>query len=453
MPDLATDVFSDVAEAVANLNGARSADVTGGDTSDSSGEVQETSDTQDVDSQSQGDVKPPATSGEKAEEETETKDSDAKPQPEGRKKVDGAAQVRQWGEKWEKTAKEHEAKLKEFEPVLKMVDEKFGGTENLNLAAEIYGAITAEEFDPEDAIEFLSENVPEVATSLVNHIAKSVISRATETALERTFGRKLSDEEISEVTNYLASGKKTGINFDSFFKNGEDLPDELLVDADGNRLPDATVDYLRRQNSLLRQSEERLRNVESRITTADEQARNSAAANAIEEYVTNQFSIIDKTIQDLGLHQGYEGETEELKGKREKYAGMLEGVAMWLASKDEGFQSMYQEALKNVAKDAAARATSPSGNRVAKSRATDYSRRLQAKISDFADEARELISPLLETITATRKSQVANTKTAKGDVDAPASDKLRKQSTSDDPFDRDEIQAAARDIRRTVTGR
>lgn len=442
MPDLAHEVFGDVGDAVAALNNNAS----GGDTSGSEANNETETQPQDVDSQSQGtddkSEKSPATSGEKTDESktADSKDS-AEQGKQPKPKVDGAAKIREWGEGWEKTAKQHETKLAEVKPILDLVEEKFGGTEALTIASEMYEALTAEDFDAADALEWLEETTPKAAEALVQYIGKELVQKATDTALSRTFGRNLSEADISAITDFLAAGKKA--NYDSFFKSDE-VPEDMQFDEDGNKLPEATLDYMRRQNQLIRQANEKTSALEQRMNAGDAEAANAKAAQAIETYAGEQWAAIDKTISRLGLDKPVEGETAEVREMREYHADVLNGLAMYFASKDKPFQAIYKKALNSVAEAAA----SPK-NRVAKADAVDYSRRLQAKIEGFANKAADFLSPLLEQTAKTRTAQVGKVNEAKGDLETPGSEAPAQSSfNSDDPFDKAAIAAQVSDMTR-----
>lgn len=447
MPDLASEIFGNAVDAYNNLN-APAADAASTDATTDDAETN-----QDVESaDSQGtDAQQPETPDKSAEQNTDDADKGDKPadaKEQKQPKVDGAAKAREWGEQWKRTAEEHENKLKEVEPIIKAVEEKFGGTANLDIAAEIYQSITDEDnFDPEAAVEYLSETVPGVAEKLVGHIARQVIDKARATAIKATFGRELNADEVAKITDFLAAGQKAEPGrFEKLFK-GEDIPDDLKYDAEGNELPPHVIDYMRRQAAENAKFRDELNGLKTTITTDKEQAATAAAGQAIESYVSEQFAGINAKISELGLDKAVEGETPELKSLREEYAGYVEGIALYLAGKDEKFQALYQSALGEVAKAATGK------NKVAKAKSVDYSRRIQERINTFAAKAADVISPLIENLSKTRQAQVEKATTkAKTEIEtggAPNNSKPVDQGDDYDPFDKNSIHNQFADLKRT----
>lgn len=445
MPDIASEIFQGAsAEIAAKLSGTPTPVDNG------PGETvtpQATDPKQEVEStQDDKPIVPSATSGEKNDDVTES--GDTVPKATTDKPSKAAENLRQWGEGWEKTAKGYQEKIeKEFQPLLTMVEEKFGGHKNLELAAELYSGIADEDnFDPEGAIEWLGENMPAQAQSLVNHIAKRVIDTATSSAIARTFGRELTQDEISNVMSILASSgdPSNTSQFDKLLKT-EDLPESLKFDSEGNEIPQHIQDLLRHQTAVLKQTQGKLEKLESKITTGEQEAMTAKAAQAVEEYITENLSPIDAQIELLGLNTPIEGETPEIKEQREKYSKAIEILSLGLAGQDKTFQSIYSKALKAAAKGAS--------NRVAAAAANDYSIRLQAKMQSFAEQAAEIISPLLETLSKSRQAQVEKTKTQRDEIDGssgitPDTTRDRARYDSDDPFSKESIRAELSDMRR-----
>jgi hypothetical protein len=443
--DTADDIFDDSAAAYAALG-------SGGGTPETPENTEP--EKQDVDPKGQGDEKEgtPGTPDESADDSIE-KQGDGDGDGDGKKgKVEGIDKVREWGKGWEKTATEREAKLKEFEPTIKFVNEKFGGQEHLNLAAEIYGAIANEdEFNAEGAIEFLSENLPGVADKLVSYIAKNVAETATATAFERTFGRKLNETDINDVKSFLASGKKTdGKKFDSFLKSADTIPDELKFDSEGNERDPQILDYLWKQEQALREASTKIDKLEGRVTGVDEERKQQAASEAITNYISDNFQGIGAKVSELGLDKPVEGETSEVTELRTKHASMLEGLVMWKAGNDPEFQAMYRKAVEATAKLAA----NPK-DRAAKATSIDFSRRIKARIDDFAADAAEYISPLIESFSTKRQEQVTKIKEAKGQPTVPGGHETKPKEIDPDkdPFDSEDIMNEVRDKLRLSRGR
>lgn len=440
--DTADDIFADAATAYTNLNG-------GG------GEPEAVKADSVVAEPETKDVEPEKVQGEKEgapgtpdKSADDSKETEGQTEPDGKGKPDseGIKSVREWGAKWEKSAGDYKAKLEAAEPTLKFVEEKFGGEEHLKLASEIYGAVANEdEFDPAGAVEFLSENLPGVANKLVTYIAQNVAERATSTAFERAFGRKLTEQDIKDVQGYLASGKKADArNFDAF-QDAETIPDELKFDSEGNERDPQVLDYLWKQQKALNDAQAQLKQLDTKVNGAAEAQKQQAAADAIESYVQDNFSGIDKKVAELGLDKAVEGETAEIADQRTKYASLLHGVVMWRASNDAEFQSMYRTAVAAVAKTAA-----NSKDRTAKATSIDFSRRIKARVDEFAADAAEIISPLIDAFSTKRKEQVAKINTTKPEPITPGvhTEADKKTDYGDDPFDSASIQAAVSDIMR-----
>ncbi len=440
--DTADDAFAGATEdAMKILSGGGGADDVAPETK------VEADKTQDVDQKDQGKEQQPVTPDKSAEEKSSDKveDTDKKE----KEKVDGAAEARKWGEGWKSTAEKHEARIKEVEPLLKIVEDEIGGEENLKFAVEIYKALSnEEEFDAANAVEFLSENLPSVADKLTEHIGKDLIQRATDTTLERTFGRKLNEADVKAVKSFLAAGKPSDPDkYSSFFKNSDDLPDELRLDPEtGEERDPVVLDYIRNQNALLKETQAQVKNFENRLNGADEARNQQAASEAIEKYVGDNFVGISNKISELGLDKPIEGETPDITEMREKYSGLIEGIALHFASKDAKFQAMYSEALKATAKYA----LDPK-SRTSKAKAQDFSRRISAQVNKFAGDAADVIAPLIEALSAKRGQQVEKVKQAKDEPDVQGDVKVgdKKVDPTKDPFDSDDIQREIDDIMRS----
>lgn len=441
--DTADDVFAGAVEDWQKLSG-------GGGAADDALPADTAPDkTQDVDPSDQGKEQQPVTPDKSADEKSKGEGDEV--EGEKKDKVDGAAEARKWGEGWKVTAEKHEARLKEAEPLLKIVEDNIGGEENLKFAVEIYQAISnEEEFNPENALEFLSENLPGVADKLTSYITNEVINRATTTALSRTFGRELNETDIKAVKSFLAAGKPSSTDkYASFFK-AEGIPDELRLDENGEERDPALLDYIRNQDTLLKETQAQLKNLEGKVTGADAERHQKAAEDAIERYVDDNFGGIAKKISELGLDKPIEGETPEIAELREKYSGLIEGIALHFASKDAGFQAMYAKALRATAR----LATNPK-DRASKADAQDFSRRITAKVNEFAANAAEVIAPLIEALSTKRGQQIEKVKQAKDEPDAGGDVKLgdKKVDPGKDPFDSDDIHNAIKDIMRAKGGR
>lgn len=442
--DTADDIFAGAVEDAQKL-------LAGGGTDDVVPDSKETTPdkTQDVDQKDQGKEQQPGTPDKSADEKSSDKKVEEDADKKEKEKIDGAAEARKWGEGWKSTAEKHETRLKEVEPILKLVEDEIGGEENLKFATEIFRAIANEdEFDAKNAVEFLSENLPGVADKLYEYLTKDAIERATSTSLQRTFGRNLSDGDVKAIKSFLAAGKPSDPDkLAAFFKSSDELPDELRLDPETGEERDSVVlDYIRNQNALLKETQAQLKSLEGRVTGADEERNQQAASDAIEKYVSENFAGIVNKISELGLDKAVEGETPEVASLRERYSGAIEGIALHLASKDAKFQAMYVEAIKATAK----LAMSPN-NRASKAKAQDFSRRITARVNEFAAEAAEIISPLLDSLSASRQKQVEKVQQAKDEPDVQGDVKVgdKKVDPTKDPFDSDDIQREIDDIMRS----
>ena len=442
--DTADDVFSGAFEDYQKLSG-------GGATDDVATPDKTATDNQDVDPNGQGKEQQPVTPDKSADEKSNNEGVENDADKKEKEKVDGAAEARKWGEGWKVTAEKHEARIKEVEPLLKIVEDEIGGEENLKFAVEIYKAVANEDdFNPESAIEFLSENLPGVADKLTSYITKEVINQATSTALSRTFGRNLSEADVKAVKSFLAAGKPSDTEKYSKFLKAEGIPDELKLDEEGNERDPVLLDYIRNQDTLLKETQAQLKNLEGRVTGADAERHQKAAEDAIEKYVSDNFVGIADKISELGLDKPIEGETPEIAQTREMYSGLIEGIALHFASKDAQFQAMYANALKATAK----LASNPK-DRASKVNAQDFSRRITAKVKTFAAQAADVIAPLIDLLAAKRGAQVEKVKQAKDEPDAGGEAKIvdKKVDPNRDPFDSEDIQNEVKDIMRARGGR
>lgn len=426
--DYADEIFAGAAEDYAKLGQG------GGDGAEGSEPKETAPENQDVDpNKGQGDAEgAPGTPDESADKTVE--DGKQPESTEKKGKVDSVAEVRKWGEGWEQTAKDREKRIGEIEPTIKLVDEKFGGVEGLNIAAEVYGALANEdEFDPANAVEFLSETFPNQAEKLVKYIAQSVADETASKTIENTFGRKLNAQDVKDVQAFLAAGKKAdGRKVDTSFLNRESIPDHLKFDSEGNERDSQILDYLWNQQQALKEATDKIESLSGKVTGTEDARRQEAAEKAITEYIDHNFQGISSKISELKLDQPIEGETAEVTELRKTCGTLIEAIVMMKASGNPEFQAMYRKGV-----EATAKAATNQKDRVAKANSTDFSRRIKAQIDTMTADAASMISVLIDSVSEKRAAQVKKVKEAPTVGDAPGGHQTppKERDPGEDPFD------------------
>lgn len=353
-------------------------------------------------------------------------------------------------EKPQAEAEDFKSKYESVAPVAEKVEKAFGGNEGFEIAERLYTSIVGpEEFNDEwaaDAIEGLIEINPQAAEGLLSYITKQVGVKSAEKVFAEAFGRKLSDEEIVDLQEYLATnGAKA--------KKGEDgeyeLPDELTHDDEGNPLPKSVTDFVR---ATLKREELRGKELEELKKQIGETGKKlDEGLNAVEtEKVekakevwlqSNVFDIIEGGIKSLKLDQKVDGETPEQSQERLLRAKAVEILTMGLFGDDAKRSGLYSEGLKFAAASIKSKADG--------AKAANHGRRVQAAIEDSLKIAVKLIGGAAAEGAKTRQEQIEKLKDADkkefsgGETGSQTQQKpQRKSDQTGDPFDDAEDEVA-----------
>lgn len=249
-------------------------------------------------------------------------------------KGDSLQDIREWGDNWKKTATEYKA-------TADFVNEKFGDLSSAELAHSIYSSFAGEEFDPTAFSKLLEQMSPERAGKLVENLASERASKMVPDKVQELFGGQVSQEEITLFKKWKESGYAFG--------EGDDIPDSLKVDKDGNPLNEETIEFLRNLKSQVDGMVSSRRSSEDSAKAQAEAEREAAIQASINEFGAGRLKILDSEFEAMGLAPSKDDNTEVATEKEFLRQFLVHGVSgMFLA--DQEASKDYQSAVGHIAK-------------------------------------------------------------------------------------------------------
>lgn len=245
--------------------------------------------------------------------------------------VDNVQQVREWGKNWEKSAKG-------YEPAHKFITERFGDLSQAEVAHRLYSNLFNDDFNPENFIKTVSEISPKRSELLVENFAKDKAQSLVPKALEELFGSTPSKEEIAMFQEWRQNG---------MFGKGEDLPDFLLIDQDGNPRTDEEIEWFR---NLKKQSEQALKLTEQQRVERENALRTQqeqAIEASVEEFTTGSLAVLEPDFEAYGLAFA-PNDTTEVKAQKQIQRDFIIGGIKELFLKDKKGLQAYTSAIEHI---------------------------------------------------------------------------------------------------------
>lgn len=233
---------------------------------------------------------------------------------------DNIQAVREWGDSWKKTASE-------YKPTHEFVTQTFGDLENAKLAHTIYSGFTAEDFDPQNFSKVLESLSPTRAKQLVENLALEQAGQLVPKKVEELFGGQVSPEEVKLFRQWKESGYAFG--------EGDDLPESLKHDANGNPRSEEELEFLRGLQRQVKELSQGRMTEEQRARQEQEQAQQQAIEQEISDFGLERLGILDSEFEAIGLAPSKEDSAEASSQKEFLKKFIVHGVSgMFLADPD-----------------------------------------------------------------------------------------------------------------------
>lgn len=364
-------------------------------------------------------------SSEKDESEEGEKEEESKEEKEEKdeKKTSGLENVRKFGERQKARADELEAKLTEVNTkvqaleefggvdAVKQVVEGFGGLEQAKVGSEVVKILNDNTSEPDALIERAREYFPETIDALVLHVAETLHDTIKGQVTQKLFGRALTAEEEARVKDFVIYGEA----------KGDDLPDDMLYDELGNKLPDKVINALKHQREEKRRAAEEIQRLEMRVNQRLSSIESKESRSLENDFMNQSFGVIGAKLEELQLSKPVPGETAEAAQERFEKSGVLNALTFHFYAEDSIADKALTEARSLLGKT----------DKISVARLNDLSKTIQRRAEKAADKAVRFIAPSIKP-SATTKTQVAKQSVSKASTGT--SSKVSQSSQSADPF-------------------
>ena len=247
-------------------------------------------------------------------------------------KTDNVSQVREWGKTWKTSAEQ-------YEPSHKFVTEKFGDLSQAEVAHELYTTLfDGQEFNPENFIKVMEKISPNRSKQLIENFAKDKAQALVPQALKELFGDNPTKEEISLFKQWKESG---------MFGQGEDIPDFLKFDAEGNPRSEEEIEWYR---NLKKQTDSVSRQTEAQKeerARAEASQREAEIEQRVEEFATGSLSVLEPDLEAYGLAPA-PTDTSEVREEKEFLRNFILGGVKEAFIKNKEALDAYNSAVKHI---------------------------------------------------------------------------------------------------------
>lgn len=281
-----------------------------------------------------------------AKVETPKAEEDEYENPDGEKlKPEKARDIKDWGKRWQETARKYETNSK-------FIEEKFeGDLEQAEIAADVYSSlflVPVEEINPETLLENISEQRPVVAEKIISYFAQNeaILEKAEESVISKMFGEGKTSAEIKEDLDSFRFWQENG-GLTNLLTENEEMPEELQYDAEGNRKSDAEIELL---TNILKGQKQQIALREKDIQTRQQQEKaqkESVVTQQVDSLTLSIFEPIDEMLKEFELIPAKDDSPEVVKEK-DTSARMLGYFVMGEFFKGETSSKLYQDTVKAV---------------------------------------------------------------------------------------------------------
>lgn len=247
-------------------------------------------------------------------------------------KVDNLSQIRTY-------AKGLKADIDKYKPASEFISSKFGSEANAQLAADFYGGFAGDEFDPDKFLEVIGQLSPSRAKQLTEKLSKAEASQLANAEVESLFGGKVSKEEIALYKKWKESGYNLG--------EGEDIPEALKVDAEGNPKSPEEIQFLRDLQRQIKETNQRDRDKETSEAQQVEFDRQTKVNDEINSFSTDRLNVLDSELDAHGLKYTETDSADERAEKDFIKAFIMDGIAGAFMKNVEASKD-YNSAVKHI---------------------------------------------------------------------------------------------------------
>lgn len=221
------------------------------------------------------------------------------------------------------------------------VVKEYGGIEQLKIGTQIYKLVTGGNSDMEQVLRQANEIIPETTEALVLYIAETVEKDLLDSYQERVFGKKLNDEQIAAVRDFVDFGATSQSK----------IPEELLKDEFGDWLPEKTRASVTAMWERNQASERKFAELSRKVDTQLNDMGNNQATQARDQYMAQAFNSVVDIANKLNI-----GNQEDQSQVQADYS-VLETLTFKFFSMNPAADKALQQAIDTLGKpDAASKA-------------------------------------------------------------------------------------------------
>lgn len=216
---------------------------------------------------------------------------------------------------------------------------KFGSKDTAELAHSIYSQFAGEEFDPDAFAKVIEQLSPGRTKQLFEKVSSTRATELAKKEVETLFGGKATPDEIKLFKQWRESGYGLG--------EGEDIPEALKFDSEGNPKTEEEIKFLRELNRTVRETKSQIAEKTTTEEAEKEATRQAEIQRDVETFSNDRVKILDKEFESYGLTLA-ETDTAEQRGEKEMIRNfIINGVSgLFLADPDSSKE--YHTAVKHI---------------------------------------------------------------------------------------------------------
>jgi hypothetical protein len=246
--------------------------------------------------------------------------------------VDNIGQVRDW-------AKGLKKDVDSYKPAHQFVSESFGSLDNAKFAADFYGSFAGSEFDPDAFYKVLEQLSPQRSKQFIEKFAATQAGELTNKEIEKLFGGKVTQEEIRLFKQFRENGYGLG--------DGDDIPDALKLDADGNPRSDEEIAFYRNLQKQIKASAAEKAEASTREQEESQAAEAARVAQQVDEFATARLRVLDSEFKTLGLADS-ETDTADIRAEKSFLREFIINGVTGAFIKDPDGAKDYNSAVEHI---------------------------------------------------------------------------------------------------------
>jgi hypothetical protein len=229
--------------------------------------------------------------------------------------------------------------LGKYKPSHEFLETQFGGKSNAELAAKFYGGFAGEEFDADKFLETVNQLSPSRAKVLTDKLSSAQASQLAEAEITKLFGSKPNPEEISLFKKFKESGYGLG--------EGDDIPEALKFDAQGNPKSDEEIQFLRDLHKRVNEDRTAKAQEAAEAKLKEESDLQTKIQESINNFSTERLKVLDNEFKSIGLQADPKDTAEEAQEKEFVKSFIRNGIA-GAFMEDPTAATDYQKAVGHI---------------------------------------------------------------------------------------------------------